>query len=170
MGSLDKGWVILSRGIRDHWIWDGKPVSRFQAWIDLILSANHEDKNIMFDGCKVTVKRGSLITSVRKLSARWGWGAGKTLKYLKELEKDGMIARDANSRRTLITIVNYSKYQNPKNTLQHTDGTQTERRRNADRAQTKNYKEAKKKQKEKDPLPPEQLVGVPDDEIEWLED
>ena len=74
------------------------------------------------------------------MSLRWGWGNEKTLKYLRLLEQLKMIKRDSNNRRTLLTIENYDVYQNEPNT----NRTQTERRPNADPAQTINEKNEKK--------------------------
>ena len=106
------GWISIHRKIQecDIWLID-EPFDRRSAWIDLLLLANHDDKAIIFDGHRITVKRGQYLTSVRKLSAKWHWGKDKTLKYLRLLEECEMITRNADSRRTLITIVNYSIYQ-----------------------------------------------------------
>ena len=38
------GWVKVHRDIQNCWIWEEKPFSRGQAFIDLILMVNHEDK------------------------------------------------------------------------------------------------------------------------------
>ncbi len=107
------GWISLHRKIQecDLWLAD-EPFDRRSAWIDLLLMANYEDKSIIFDGHKIMVQRGQYLTSVRKLSAKWGWGKNKTLAYLRLLEECEMITREADSRRTLITIVNYGIYQN----------------------------------------------------------
>ena len=106
------GWIKLYRQLQDCDIWiDDEPFDCRSAWIDLLLLANHEDKNIIFDGHRVTVQRGQYLTSVRKLAARWRWGKHKTLSYLKLLEECEMIVREADSRRTLVTIVNYEIYQ-----------------------------------------------------------
>lgn len=106
------GWVSIHRKLQECDIWlDDEPFDRRSAWIDLLLSANHEDKGLIFDGHLMTVKRGQLITSVRKLSARWHWGKDKTLAYLRLLEELHMIERKADSRKTLLNIVNYDVYQ-----------------------------------------------------------
>ena len=106
------GWISIHRKIRDCVIWDtDEPFTRRDAWIDLLLLANHNDKDIIFDGKKITVKKGQYITSVRKLAQEWHWGNAKTLAYLRLLEECEMITRHADSRRTLITIVNYGIYQ-----------------------------------------------------------
>lgn len=109
---MAEGWICIHRKIRECDIWDyDEPFSRRDAWIDLLLLANHRDKDTIFDGKKITIKRGQYLTSVRKLAKEWHWGKDKTLKYLRLLEECEMIMRSADSRRTLITIVNYSIYQ-----------------------------------------------------------
>lgn len=103
------GWVKIHRKIRDNWIWD-KP-EYLKAWLDLIFKANYEDKRVLFDGEVNNLKRGQFITSIRKLSDEWGWSKDRVLNFLRLLEKDEMIHRESNRKRTLITIENYSFYQ-----------------------------------------------------------
>jgi DNA replication protein DnaD len=57
------------------------------------------------------VERGSFITSELKLMERWGWGRKKVKLFLNFLESQKMIERNANNKRTAITIVNYGFYQ-----------------------------------------------------------
>ena len=109
------GWIKIHRQIQNCLIWDDKPFNMASAWIDLLLLANHEDKETIFDKKPILVKRGQRITSVRELSARWGWGKDKTLRFLRLLESEKMIVKDSDSRRTLITIVNYGIYQDCEN-------------------------------------------------------
>ena len=109
--STDKGYIKLYRDIRDHWIYSERPISKFQAWIDLILEVNHEDKKILFDGQPIVVKRGSTITSLRKLSTRWGWSKTTVGRFLDSLEADGMITQKRDTKKTLINVENYAFYQ-----------------------------------------------------------
>lgn len=119
-----QGYIKLYRQIQDCWVWElPGPFDERSAWIDLLMSANHDDHKTMFDGQLIVVKRGQWITSVRKLADRWRWGNQKTLKFLRALEEDGMIDRDANSRRTLITIANYEKFQGSDNGSGTLNGT-----------------------------------------------
>lgn len=109
---MKEGWIALHRKLQNCDIWlDEEPFDRRSAWIDLLLSANHDTHGMIFDGKRIEIKRGQMITSVRKLSAKWRWGKNKTLAYLRLLEELGMIEREADSRRTLLTIVNYGFYQ-----------------------------------------------------------
>lgn len=106
------GWVRLHRKIRECTIWDNEtPFDMRSAWMDLVMMVNYEDTKTIFDGKVVMLKAGQRITSIRKLSERWHWGKDKTKRFLDLLEAEKMIIKESNSRRTLITLVNYSNYQ-----------------------------------------------------------
>ena len=109
------GWIKIHRQIQNCLIWDDKPFNMASAWIDLLLLANHKDKETIFDKKPILVKRGQRITSVRELSERWGWGKDKTLRFLRLLESEKMIVKESDSRKTLLTIVNYGIYQDCEN-------------------------------------------------------
>lgn len=119
-----KGWIKTYRKIQDCWIWQiDKPFDERSAWIDLLLTANHKDVKMLFNGELITVKRGQIITSIRKLSEKWKWNKDKTLKFFRLLESDRMIERDSDKFRTLLTIVNYEVYQDCVDTEQTQQGT-----------------------------------------------
>ena len=59
MKNLVEGWLKLYRSIQNHWLWEDKPFSRGQAFVDLLLMANHKDNKILFNGELIEVKRGS---------------------------------------------------------------------------------------------------------------
>ena len=111
MVSMDKGYVKIYRDICDNFVWKDKPFSRGQAWIDLLLMVNHADKKLLFMGNLITIKRGSKITSLRKLSERWGWSKDKVAHFLDVLESDKMISQKRDSKKTLINVINYDYFQ-----------------------------------------------------------
>jgi uncharacterized phage protein (TIGR02220 family) len=104
-------WFKTHRELENHWLWQKKPFSPGQAWIDCIMKANHQDRKIPVDGEFVTIKRGQFLTSIRILSERWGWSRTKTVKFLTCLESDKMLIKKSDTKKTLITIINYSYYQ-----------------------------------------------------------
>ena len=107
-----KGWICLHRKLLDNAIWTSEErFDRRSAWIDLILHANHADKNILVDGVERTIRRGQFMTSKRKLAARWGWDVKTVSKYLNALQKARMVYVDSTRRHTLITILKYAEYQ-----------------------------------------------------------
>ena len=125
MADKSKGWIRLYRSILDHWLWeDDEPFCIRSAWIDILLMANHADKKCRFDGEVITIQKGQIVTSIRKLSARWKWGIKRTKNFLKTLENDNMIVVESNTKRTLLTIVNYGDFNVIGNTNDHTEETQ----------------------------------------------
>lgn len=137
----DQGYIYLERKIRDHWLWDDKPFAMAQAWIDLIFSANHEDKNIIWNGSKLTIRRGQFITSVSKLADRWGWNRKKVRRFLKALEMDNSLEVKVTTHGTTVTLVKYSDYQNKRTAKRTTKGQPMSQKRDSHVPQTRNDKE-----------------------------
>lgn len=108
---MAQGWISLYRDIQDNWIWLAEPFSKGQAWVDLLLLANHQDGTIIFSGELIKVKRGEFITSILKLSDRWRWSRGKASTFLNQLQSDGMLVQNRTAHYTTLTIANYEKYQ-----------------------------------------------------------
>lgn len=106
-----QGYIKLHRELLEHDLWLDEKFTKGQAWVDLLLMANHKDKKVLFDSKWVVIKRGSLITSIHKLAERWKWSVNTVKKFLTILEDDEMIAKNSTNRCTLIDIVNYAKYQ-----------------------------------------------------------
>ena len=121
--KLSSGWIKLYRQLQDCWIWlDKEPFDKRSAWVDLLLTANHSDKKILFNGELITVKRGQILTSVRKLSAKWKWSVNKVYRFLKLLEDDEMLQKESDKDRTLLTIENYSIFQCCEYTNENSNG------------------------------------------------
>ena len=156
MASSDKkkrqGFVYLERQIRDNWVWNKKPFSQGQAWIDMIMMAGYEDKTISFDGGPMQIRCGEFVTSMRKLAERWGWSTKKVSRFLNDLERDQMVSQNRTSRRTTVFIVNYSTFQRLGNTRGNSKETLRKHRGNTEENNEGNIKETKEKKeyKEKD--------------------
>jgi hypothetical protein len=109
--AKELGWIKVHRKIQDTVGYFAEPFCRNMAWIDLLLLANHEDNFFRFRGIRVDVKRGQTGVSIETFCDRWKWSRGKTERWLKELEKDKKIVRQKDNVTTLISILNYSQYQ-----------------------------------------------------------
>ena len=135
-------WFKIHREIENHWLWEKKPFSLGQAWIDCIMRANHQDRKIPIDGEFIMIKRGQFMTSIRILADRWGWSRTKTVKFLTCLESDKMLSRKSDTKKTLVTIINYSYYQDKESTEKPPKShrkTQTRRERMLRRKRKKIY-------------------------------
>ena len=107
----EKGWIKLHRQIQECPMWYSERFSKGQAWVDLLLLANHRNKKILFNGEMIIIERGQYLTSMVKLAEKWKWSRPTVVKFLNLLEKDQMITRSSDNTKTLITIENYSVYQ-----------------------------------------------------------
>ena len=106
------GWVRLHRVLTSDPIWTAEPFTRGQAWVDLIMLANHLEGYIRVRGVKVEIKRGQVGYSEVALAQRWRWSRDKVRRWLKELEgKEEKIIQQKNNISSVITLINYGKYQ-----------------------------------------------------------
>lgn len=116
-----KGWIKLHRKLMNSTIWSD-PL-RLKAWIHILLSANHEDRDIFLNGSKITVKEGQIITSIRKLQEAWGCSPNTVRRILDQLQELDMLTHEAPHKRyTLLTVINYKLYQGKGYTDEHSDG------------------------------------------------
>lgn len=106
------GWIKLHRCVQDNPIWKCEKFTRGQAWVDLILLANHKKSYFYKRGIKINVDRGQCARSSVELADRWKWSRTKVNKFLKDLEKEQQIVQQKSNITQLVTIVNYDKYQN----------------------------------------------------------
>lgn len=105
------GFIYLHRDIRNNWLWLDKPFDKRSAWIDILFSCNHQDNKFMLGNELVFVEQGSFITSELKLMDRWGWSKTKVRSFLALLEKEEMIIKKSDKKKTTLTVVNYKRYQ-----------------------------------------------------------
>lgn len=113
------GWIKLHRAIMDHPDWLSEPFTRAQAWVDLLLLANHKAGHIRKRGIAITVDRGQVGHSEQTLASRWQWSKGKVRRFIVELTRLSQVSRRISQKTvlkktsvsSLIYIVNYEKYQ-----------------------------------------------------------
>lgn len=107
----DIGWISIHRKIARSWIWEAKPFSYGQAWVDILLECNHRDKKILIGKTLVSVSRGQSANSRRTWGKRWGWSKSAVDHFLNLLEFDKMIQAENVHVTTRITVINYDTYQ-----------------------------------------------------------
>ncbi|HHY0255973.1 TPA: DnaD domain protein [Staphylococcus aureus] len=118
------GWISIDRSIQNHWLFKEKRTfSKFEAWIYLLMEANHSKAKVPIGNQIVTVERGQRLTSILTLSDLFNWSRFKVKTFLDLLESDGMLEVKTTSKYTLITIVNYDFYQSEQGRNQHQTNT-----------------------------------------------
>ena len=129
-----KGWISLHRKILDNPILTrGRQYSRFEAFVYMLLKANHKDNEVLIGNQKIQVKKGSFITSQKKLMKEFNWGTSRLRNFLKLLQNDDMIEINTNAISTYITINNYKALQG----LQTANKSEANRKQIDSESQTK---------------------------------
>ena len=124
MANKKLGFIPLFRSIQENWLWQSDdPFDIRSAWIDILLSVNHENKKINVGRSVVTIHAGQMWTSYVKLARRWNWSRPRVDRYIKMLKMDGMIYVDGTPNGTLLTVVNYDNFAYHGNTNDTTDVT-----------------------------------------------
>lgn len=159
MAKKNKGFVPVYRDIQDHWLWDSdkEPFTRGQAWIDLLLSVNHEEKKILVNGKVVVIRPGQKWTSIRTLARKWNWTKDRVERYIDLLKSDGMLLVEATRNGTLLTLRNWDNFNGQRYTRCDTNkDTDKDTSKDTDKDKTimNNNDNNDKEKKERGPDPP----------------
>jgi len=106
-----QGYIKLYRQIMESEFYFSEKFSKSAAWIDLLLLANHKESTFFIRGIEIKLAPGQLAYSQLTLAKRWKWNFKTVKKFLDMLELRKMIFQSVNKVTTLITIVNWSEYQ-----------------------------------------------------------
>lgn len=125
-----------------------KDSEHFSVWLYLLLNATYvEYADRMFDGKKITLQPGQLITSRKSISNKFNISESKVQRVLKLFEIEQQIEQQTCTKNRLISIVNWEVYQcSEQHTEQQVNNkrTTTEQQLNTN----KNIKNIKNKRKE----------------------
>jgi hypothetical protein len=110
-------WFIqLHRRIRDNLFYQEKRVfSKFEAWIEILLECNFSENKFLLWNKIIDVERWSFICSKNDLARKLWWEKRKLYRFLKMLEDEKMVVLKCvwwgYLKKSLISVLNYSKYQ-----------------------------------------------------------
>lgn len=107
---MDKDYICISRDFLDDPLFHKEPVSKGQAWIELIGLAKQQEEPIVVNGQIVQCKRGCVYVSQRDLAARWRWSRNKVDRFLNTLQSLGRIESQFSSIINCIAIINYNDF------------------------------------------------------------
>ncbi|EKZ3906398.1 DnaD domain-containing protein [Listeria monocytogenes] len=119
---MSSGWIKIYRSLQEHWIWENGKYLKW--WLDLLLLANHQDRDILINGELITIKRGQKHTSELWLSNRWNADRKQVRKFLELLKKNDMITiTKSRQKGTTYEISNYNDFQGISEEIRTTKGT-----------------------------------------------
>lgn len=104
------GFIVLHREAADHHLFKGDS-SRLGAWAWLLAKACWKPTRFDVNGKTINLERGQFCCSIRDLAEAWGWSKSTVDRFLTRLKTETMIETDSGTGRLVITICNYSKYQ-----------------------------------------------------------
>jgi hypothetical protein len=106
------GWIKIHRKIKDHWLFTEKRIySKFEAWNFILLSCAFNDRKVVTGTHLIDIKRGQYMTTEAVLMNEFQWSKSKLRSFLKLLEKDEMILKESDRKKTIITVIKYEDYQ-----------------------------------------------------------
>ena len=91
MNNPEPNFFYVNRGLLYSDRWLSEKFTRGQAWVDLIILANHESAYFYKRGVKININRGQVGWSSVALSERWKWSRSKVNKFLNDLKKEQQI-------------------------------------------------------------------------------
>ena len=104
------GWVKSFRCMLDNPV-VCKDAEYFAVWNYLLLMAAHKEQDMMFNGERITLVPGQLITGRKAISGKFNIAESKVQRILKKLESEHQIEQQTSTKNRLISIVNWDKYQ-----------------------------------------------------------
>lgn len=102
---MDEGYIKIHRKIK-NWQWY-KDTNTLHVFLDLLLEANYDDSKIGFQ----EVKRGQVLTSIKRISENTGLSFQSIRTSLSKLEKSGEINKQTTNKYAIISINKYNDYQ-----------------------------------------------------------
>jgi hypothetical protein len=105
------GFIKLYRDLQENPIWQEKPFSKGQAWVDMIFRCNHRCVRMGPQYQNVLVRRGSFLLSNVKLAEAWGWNEKTVRRFIKYLADCKMVKYFSYSKFSIYELQKYAEYQ-----------------------------------------------------------
>ena len=136
------GWIKLHRNITG-WEWY-HDTNTFRVFVHLLLRANHEDKK--WEGHMV--KRGQVIIGRKTLAEETNLSEQNIRTALNHLKSTNEITTKPTNKFTLVTIINYDKYQGDTNCPNQQNDQQDNQRLTSNQPATNHKQEYKNEKNE----------------------
>ncbi len=157
-----QGWIKIWRQIWNNPLWFAEPFTKAQAWIDMLLGANHARDSFEVRGVEIWIERGQIGWSEITMASRWKWSRDKVRRFLVRLESRDQIRQQKSNLTSIITICNYELYQHIENTNDTPNDTPNntaeKQQKNSKQYTNKNDKNGKNANNEEN-TPPNPLEG-----------
>jgi predicted transcriptional regulator len=141
------GWIKLHRSLLDSSF--SKDPEYAWLWVVLLLRANHKELSFIFNNRPIVLNEGQLIVGRKKLSEETGINEHKIFRAMKCFESAGQIEQQSTNKFTLVTILNWGKYQGELDKVEQQDEQPVSNKRTTSEQPVSTYKNVKNKKKSK---------------------
>lgn len=142
---IENGYIRLHRTITGwRWYKDGNVL---RLWLHLLLNANYEQSEFQ----DKIIGRGEQVTSLKALSESTGLSIQEVRTALGKLKRTGEILVNSNRHFTIVSILNYDKFQSDSADKQQTVNTQSTNKQQTVNSQSTT---SEKEKKAKNTIPP----------------
>lgn len=128
---MSNGWIKIHRSIWDN-PWMYKPYV-YVIWSYILCHVNYQPTEVIFEGKRITLNPGQGLFKLREIAALFKVSPTSLHRIINLLKNETQIETQTSPRNTIITVVNWQKYQTSEtqNGIQvehkwNTSGTQTE--------------------------------------------
>lgn len=104
-------WFKYYRSSTESEFYFVEPFTKWQAWVDLLTLAAFVPRTVFIRGIEFRLQPGDMIESQKALAKRWKWSDNTIKKFLNLLSTRGQISINVRYRISVISIVNWQKYQ-----------------------------------------------------------
>lgn len=105
-----EGWIKLHRKTLDNPVCM-KDAEYFAVWCWLLLNASYTPETQWFKGKKIELKEGQILTTLDEISRVLRIKQSKVVRILNLLKNEKQIEKQTSNRNTLISVVNWEKFQ-----------------------------------------------------------
>ena len=114
---MSAGYIKLYRKVTESIVWTNSDM--LKLWVLCLTKAAHTERKFLFNGNELKLDPGEFVTGRDSLAEEFNKGAkpkdkvaSKTLwRHLKKMEKDEMLSIQSNNRYSVVSICNWSEYQ-----------------------------------------------------------
>lgn len=86
------------------------PLSELEAWLTLLVSVHPQETICLIGGLPFVCARGESVCSIAHWTDAFHWTTAKTRRYLRKLQRQGMILLFPNPKTTHLRIVDYERW------------------------------------------------------------
>ena len=141
---MEQGWVKFYREWLDNPIIT-KDSEHLAVWTYLNCSATHIEKDVIFNGKKITLRRGQMIVSCKEIYEKLKIERNKMDRIIKLFKNEELIEQQTRNHKSLITLAQWDFYQG----FNEEQNEELIRNQRGTKQETENEKE-KRSKREKD--------------------